>query len=265
MTPLLVGDKWKIIIFGGISYRGEILNDIWVFDVESGEFLLGSTDTPLRPRYGHSATKIDDKIVVFGGCSSERSIGNIDPNPGEVRYLNDILVMKVSMYNNNGEEGADISIIPYELVGDAPHPRCCHTATLLPSINMLFIIGGNFGAGISFQRVHAINIEKLRKSYEEAQAQRNEQIRETRLRVATQWNNFKIEFTKFCRISNLKRIITCSQYVEIPSAENNAQPITNNTENTNNNNNNTDNINDIDNQDTWKSQGFQLYIGIRII
>jgi len=141
MTPILWDNKWKIVIFGGISFQGDILNDIWIFDVKSNLFeeVIINSSSDVKPRYAHSATKVDDKIVIFAGCTSDKKPNNMDPLPGENKYLNDVLVLSGTVEDTStGSTKIKITFEPYELTGEVAHPRCGHTATFFTFIKYDF-------------------------------------------------------------------------------------------------------------------------------
>ena len=56
-----------LFVFGGRKSNGEILGDLWQFDIQT--LLWKSLPVPswIAPRYGHSATVIGGKIIIFGG------------------------------------------------------------------------------------------------------------------------------------------------------------------------------------------------------
>lgn len=56
-----------LIVFGGRKSNGEILGDLWQFDIQTS--LWKSLPVPSRivPRYGHSATVIGGEMIIFGG------------------------------------------------------------------------------------------------------------------------------------------------------------------------------------------------------
>ena len=60
-------------IFGGIGYGYTPLDDVWTFDVQSGEWkamTTGAVDKKRPPaRWLHSSVTIDNKMYIFGGCS----------------------------------------------------------------------------------------------------------------------------------------------------------------------------------------------------
>ena len=68
----------KLIVFGGhfLKEEGkyEYLNDIWVFDITNSlgvwEPIKIKGESP-PPRYGHSASVVGDKMLIFGGKSFE--------------------------------------------------------------------------------------------------------------------------------------------------------------------------------------------------
>lgn len=56
-----------LIVFGGLKSNGEILGDLWQFDIQTSLWKSLSVPSWIVPRYGHSATVIGGKMIIFGG------------------------------------------------------------------------------------------------------------------------------------------------------------------------------------------------------
>lgn len=78
------------------------------------------------PRSGHTITVVGDKAVIFGGCG-------VDSN-NEPLISNQTFFLTLSTDPMKWSEA--------DLMGDIPHERWRHTATLLPDEERIMVFGG---------------------------------------------------------------------------------------------------------------------------
>ena len=125
--------KSEIILFGGYS-NGNMLNNIFTYNIQTNEFKVQKEDEDAirpDPRIGHGAFLINDNLYIFGGSLQD---GNL---------LNDLWKLDLNNYiwekileNNKNDENDLIT----------PSPRSGHSI-ILSNIdkNTVFIFGGKVG------------------------------------------------------------------------------------------------------------------------
>jgi len=69
-TSLAPAGKQQLLLFGGLSSREELLNDVHIFDVASFAWVQPATNGEINPRRFHSAALHQRSLVVFGGSSN---------------------------------------------------------------------------------------------------------------------------------------------------------------------------------------------------
>lgn len=80
-----------ILYYGGVVEENELIGDLEMYDTELNlwsEFELASDSIRPTPRCFHSATLVDDKMIVFGGSAVNERCTQGDP----LRKFSDILV-----------------------------------------------------------------------------------------------------------------------------------------------------------------------------
>jgi hypothetical protein len=96
-------------------------NDLHVFNLaQKNWYQPPVTGTLPAPRSGHSATLVDDVLVVFGGWDQPNAI------------FNDVHILDITLM----ECGKVL------LAGDAPTPRSWHASVALPGKRQVLIHGG---------------------------------------------------------------------------------------------------------------------------
>eukprot|EP00002_Diphylleia_rotans_P040670 TRINITY_DN9704_c0_g1_i4.p1 TRINITY_DN9704_c0_g1~~TRINITY_DN9704_c0_g1_i4.p1 ORF type:complete len:629 (-),score=92.08 TRINITY_DN9704_c0_g1_i4:240-2126(-) len=117
----------SIYIYGGITTRSCILSDIYTYSIKRNQWIEKKANGEVpKPRWGHSAVVIGDRMYIFGGLS----------NNGE--YLNDIFSYTFDTSTWNQVEVHQ---------GQLPHPRHFHTCV---AHGTCFYIFGGYGAtGVS--------------------------------------------------------------------------------------------------------------------
>ena len=115
---------WVFGGYGGIGYSRRDYNDVHLFDIEGGEWVKAPLikGTPPKPRSGHSASAVDEKIFIFGGWNS-------------VEQFNDLFIL-------------DTVANTWQVVDNfSLEPRWNHTACSVEAIPnwKIFIFGGCTG------------------------------------------------------------------------------------------------------------------------
>lgn len=132
----------RMIIFGGFSAGGPLLNDTWVLSNASGSAgspswaQLSPTGELPPPLAAHTAVydPASNRMIVFGGCTGSTSLCNVG--------LNDTWVLT----NANGLGGTP-QWIKLQPSGPLPPGRNSHTAAYDPASNRMIIFGGATNGG----------------------------------------------------------------------------------------------------------------------
>ncbi|CAL9686610.1 unnamed protein product [Knipowitschia caucasica] len=132
--------KRELFVFGGVkpsSSSGErnCSNALYIFNPEFGLWYqpIVEGDKPL-PRFGHSATFLSQKLVIFGGRKTST-------------YLNDLHILDLGLMEYTAVKSANM----------APLPRGYHAAVPL-SDNRILVSGGCSAVG-ALQDVHIFNMD----------------------------------------------------------------------------------------------------------
>jgi hypothetical protein len=121
-----VGGEGNLYLFGGADMRQEHFQDVWVFNVNAGEWEEMTHRGGLRPtaRSGHSAVFLDPHtLVVYGGMNAAL----------DVTY-NDVLALDISTQT--------WSLLASAKGGNSAPPRNSHSAALAPDGETMVIFGG---------------------------------------------------------------------------------------------------------------------------
>ena len=63
----------KLILFGGLSQKGDYLNDLYEFDTYSLKWTkINALGEYPRPRESHTCIEYDSQLIFFGGSSPAR-------------------------------------------------------------------------------------------------------------------------------------------------------------------------------------------------
>ena len=130
-------DKHFLFIFGGKS-KDRTFNDVWFFKLNNKEWtqIITNGEHP-SPRYYSEMTRIQNKLVVFGGKNYELKMQESGPVPTK-SYLNDIYVLDLGTSTWYNASIANMVI---------PSPRCLHKMISLK--NYIYLIGGGPDEGSS--------------------------------------------------------------------------------------------------------------------
>ncbi|KAM4663505.1 uncharacterized protein O3C94_011759 [Discoglossus pictus] len=116
----------ELYVFGGLcplpgSDSGSCTNSLYIFNPEYKIWYqpIAEGERPL-PRFGHTATLLGNRVVIFGGRRS--------PSPV---YLNDLCILDLGY----------MEFMPVPATGNKPSPRCFHAAVRVDD-NKLLIHGG---------------------------------------------------------------------------------------------------------------------------
>jgi dynein heavy chain len=154
-----------IFLFGGCIYdegferdesRARTSNTLYTFDLNAKEWKkpkLGSSEVP-SPRWHHTATRFDSKLVIFGGFQDDS------------KRLNDVWVLDTNAYKwtqpiklkSESEISPDTSL--RNRLGPSPFPRGEHAAAKIGE--KLYIFGGYGGHGFArrdFNDLYCLNVE----------------------------------------------------------------------------------------------------------
>ncbi|EFA75693.1 hypothetical protein PPL_10746 [Heterostelium album PN500] len=67
----IASNETYLFMFGGLRNNSEVLDDLWVFDIENAQWkFINTTDNKSsapQGRFGHTAAFIQDRFVVYGG------------------------------------------------------------------------------------------------------------------------------------------------------------------------------------------------------
>ena len=115
----------KLVVFGGKEFDKKPLNDLWILDLQSNEWLeVADLQFPLSPRKGHSAVMIDNLMLLYGGRSSS------------TKYFGDLTILTFDEnWSPKSWKEVDSS------TGAMPSQRNHHIAAALPNKEMV-IYGG---------------------------------------------------------------------------------------------------------------------------
>jgi len=96
-APLVISDQ--MYVFGGFNKVEGINRIIQCYDPGSDHWTVSETNM-LKPRWGHSASVVDGKIYIMGGCLAaggpgEKSIEVIDPVSGATTQAGEMTVGRV--------------------------------------------------------------------------------------------------------------------------------------------------------------------------
>ena len=139
----------RLYIFGGKGARvsevdGEYLNDMHVLDPETWAWkeIAGRSRVIPPARAFHSASAIDDRIIIFGGACAE---GTTD----DFNCRNDVWSFKLDV-----REWVQIT-----MAGEPPAPRAAHTAASVSAGGgqQVIVFGGTDGDGV-FDDVHLMQV-----------------------------------------------------------------------------------------------------------
>lgn len=118
----------QLVIFGGCRPKNIVLRDLWKFkfndtnNLSSGEWSeINVSGRCPAPRFGHSATMMDDKMYVFGG------VGGSDG----VTAFEDLWCF-------------DVSLCTWTRLGEGPAPRYHHACYLNAESKTLIVHGGSY-------------------------------------------------------------------------------------------------------------------------
>jgi hypothetical protein len=127
-TAALLADG-KVLVAGGLNTNGCDANDFAeLYDPASRSF--APTSSMISPRYSQTATLLQDgKVLITGGDASNFECSDLDTSPQ---------LTSAELY--------DPSSGSFTPTGSMSEARSGHTATLLPSGNVL-IVGGNTSGG----------------------------------------------------------------------------------------------------------------------
>lgn len=150
--------KNHMILFGGDSGGNEILNDLWQLDLRSGKYhwtkieynpvQISSHNIP-KPRYGHTATVIQDTLWIFGGFTRKSS------KTGGM-YFNDLWA-----YHFPSGTWRKI-VTPKE---EKPSKRCYHSAVVFNDIYILVFGGLSMGHNLNDTWIFDTRTEKWKEIY----------------------------------------------------------------------------------------------------
>lgn len=170
-TFTLVGET--LILFGGHARYGKdslYFNDTWALDNAGVSwFNYGETAMPPEPRAFHTATTVEDKVLIYGGRGGKGEafthLNFFDTSRGKWnrltvtgktppgRFMHSASLVDTTLYVFGGTDGTrymnDLHALdlerltwsPVERRGEAPSPRALHTAVSLDGIFLTF--GGN--------------------------------------------------------------------------------------------------------------------------
>lgn len=118
------GVMWVFGGYGGVGYSRRDYNDVHLFDIEAEEWVKAPAlkGTAPKPRSGHSASVVDEKIFIFGGWNS-------------VEQFSDLFILDTTL---NTWQSVDSFTLD---------PRWNHTACSVEAIPnwKIFIFGGCTG------------------------------------------------------------------------------------------------------------------------
>lgn len=154
-----VNYKDNIILFGGWSHSTpnfmyyldwRISNNVHVFNTETNRWSLIQVKSFSPSLTGHSASVIDDKMIVFGGLQRQacHNIDQIDI----FECSNDIWILDLNTWVWTKKE----------VVSEKPNPRYFHSQMVLDS-NHILIMGGCGGANMLFNDIWLLTIPKCQK------------------------------------------------------------------------------------------------------
>jgi N-acetylneuraminic acid mutarotase len=132
--------KNRVFIFGGGSYNGSTLNDLYVLDVNTFFWYRPTFDgTAPSPRAGHTSTVIGHKVFIFGGGDRGRVYNDL--------FLFDTIHM-------NWSRPTDTGLLP--------SPRVGHSISTVGQ--HLLVFGGGDSEGILFNDMYALDTGSIRDS-----------------------------------------------------------------------------------------------------
>lgn len=167
----VAGCKSLVLVAGGQDQNGNILASAEIFDPET--FTFSTTGNMSQPRLSATATLfLNDTVLVAGGTSGldtdTSSADLFDPFSGTFSPTGSMNAQRsaytATLFQSGALTGEVLMVgggpfppVPtaelynpatgsFTLTGNPVHPRCCHTATLLPSGSVL-IAGGIDGSG----------------------------------------------------------------------------------------------------------------------
>jgi len=119
--------RHELFVFGGVYPNPDPIPDgcsnaIHIFDIDEKNWYepIVVGDLPC-PRSGHTATLVDDELIIFGGWDTPALFNDL--------YIFDLMMMEFRKV---------------DAAGTAPSPRCWHSAVALPGKRVL-IFGGYDG------------------------------------------------------------------------------------------------------------------------
>lgn len=120
-------DDGTVVAFGGLDATGRVIGDVALISIVDGAIQVASSSATLKtPRFGHTATRLTDDLVLIAGGIDGKA-GGIS---GEI-VGGGVLVAKAEIYKNDG----------FVEAGDMKVPRRDHQAMLLSDGSVL-IVGG---------------------------------------------------------------------------------------------------------------------------
>ncbi|XP_010267284.1 PREDICTED: acyl-CoA-binding domain-containing protein 4 [Nelumbo nucifera] len=127
----------RLIMFGGEDASRQLLNDIYILDLETMTWdIVETTQTPPAPRFDHTAAVHAERyLLVFGGCSHLTCFNDL--------HLLDLQTMEWSQP---------------QIQGDTVNPRAAHASVTLDE-NWYIVGGGDNKNGASEALV--LNMSKL--------------------------------------------------------------------------------------------------------
>ncbi|KAI9272401.1 hypothetical protein EDC94DRAFT_596369 [Helicostylum pulchrum] len=183
--PSFVKVDQRLYVFGG---GGNVTDDLHYLDLKQmcWETIVGTSGSPPCKRYGHTATRWRDSIIVFGGCNEYQEYcgdvhifnlktstwhqpvitGNVSP-----RYLHSATVFedKLIIYGGFAKSSdctyvldelcvLDLNTMVWTRYHDMP-PRYNHSATLVGS--KMYIYAGKDEQGNTVSDLFMVNLQKL--------------------------------------------------------------------------------------------------------
>eukprot|EP00741_Cyanophora_paradoxa_P009104 tig00000145_g8816.t1 len=194
-SATLVGNK--IIVFGGVGPDAQLHNDLHILDLDSLTWSLptGVGGAPPTGRYGHTATLVGNKIVIFGGSGDavyndlhvldlrrmawyEAQCSGKPPSP-RCGHTASLVGRRLVVFGGGGQEDcearffSDTHLLDTDSMawsvaelgpgsGPPPSPRRAHTATAVAGRVLVFGGGGGEAGGDLYNDLHLFDLDGMR-------------------------------------------------------------------------------------------------------